>query len=136
MRAAEPGLSARDSISRAFDSSFANLQPPICNPPLRRRGLDMPKLHTPRNLAFWATTVAVAFACSPADPVRSASYDDLLVLFEEWREFERPDFIDGAPDYSAAAMAAQAGDLPSYRARLDPPANTLPADTRRSRRIP
>ena len=29
------------------------------------------------------------------------SYDDLLVLFEDWRQFEQPPSLEGAPDYTA-----------------------------------
>jgi hypothetical protein len=63
-------------------------------------------------------TVLVAVACSSADPVGSTSYDDVVALFEEWRDFERPEFIDGVPDYSASAMAAQANELSVYKRRL------------------
>ena len=47
------------------------------------------------------------------------SHADLVQLFEEWRAFEMPDFVDGVPDYSAAAMARQQAELPQWRARLD-----------------
>jgi len=58
---------------------------------------------------------------SPAagvDVVASDDYDDLLTLFEGWREFTRPERVDGVPDYSAAAMASQYAELPRYEARL------------------
>jgi hypothetical protein len=42
----------------------------------------------------------------------------LTTLFTEWREFQRPRWVDGVPDYSAAAMAAQYSELPAWRARL------------------
>ena len=48
----------------------------------------------------------------------STDYNDLIALFEEWREFQRPPWVDGAPDYSAAAMAAQHAELPAYQTRL------------------
>lgn len=48
----------------------------------------------------------------------STSYDDLVALFEEWRDFESPPFVDGVPDYTAAAMAEQHRELASYQARL------------------
>lgn len=48
----------------------------------------------------------------------SSSYDDLLALFEEWREFQRPRWVDGVPDYGAAAMSAQYAELPEWQARL------------------
>ncbi len=40
----------------------------------------------------------------PAQPART-SYDELVTLFAEWREFEEPTLVDGVPDYSAANMA-------------------------------
>jgi len=45
-------------------------------------------------------------------------YDDLLALFVSWREFARPPWVDGIPDYSAGAMAAQHAALAGYQARL------------------
>jgi len=57
-------------------------------------------------------------AAGGGDVLASNSYDDLLTLFEDWREFVRPNRVDGVPDYSAAAMAAQQAQLPAYRARL------------------
>jgi len=48
----------------------------------------------------------------------STSYNDLLVLFEEWREFQAPVWVDGVPDYSAAAMAVQRAELPDWQGRL------------------
>ena len=47
-----------------------------------------------------------------------ASHADLVQLFEAWRAFERPEFIDGVPDYTAEAMARQQRELPSWAARL------------------
>jgi hypothetical protein len=49
----------------------------------------------------------------------SGAHADLLALFEEWRAFEAAEFVDGVPDYSEAAMAAQHARLPAWRARLD-----------------
>ncbi len=66
-----------------------------------------------------SAVVLVTAACSSADPVGSTSYDDVVALFEEWREFERPEFQDGVPDYTAAAMANQHRELADYQARLE-----------------
>ncbi len=35
------------------------------------------------------------------DAVAQGSYDELLQLFADWRQFERPPMLDGAPDYTA-----------------------------------
>src|SRR5262249_4921915 len=50
-------------------------------------------------------------------------YEDLVSFFREWREFQRPKRVGGVPDYTTAALAAQARELASYRrhlARIDP----------------
>ena len=77
-----------------------------------------------------AVVFVVVGGCSAADTggaagsgvaggaMSSTSYDDLLGLFEEWREFQKPVWIDGVPDYSAAAMAAQHAELAEYQGRL------------------
>jgi hypothetical protein len=49
---------------------------------------------------------------------RSRTYEDLLTLFREWREFQPPKLLGGIPDYTVAAMAAQHAELAKYRDRL------------------
>lgn len=59
-------------------------------------------------------------ACSPDESVRGpGDYDDLVALFGEWRTFQAPEMVDGVPDYSREAMAAQHAALREWRARLD-----------------
>jgi hypothetical protein len=48
----------------------------------------------------------------------SATHDDLVKLFREWRELQKPELVDGVPDYSAAAMATQKRELAEYQRRL------------------
>lgn len=67
--------------------------------------------------------VALAAGCGTppaATPIaaRSTRYEDLTTLFGEWRSFQQPKRVDGAPDYSAAAMAAQERDLTGFANRL------------------
>ncbi len=67
---------------------------------------------------FGLTAVALlAAACTPPAEI-STRYDDLATLFEEWRAFEQPHFVDGVPDYSAQAMAEQHRELAEYQRRL------------------
>jgi hypothetical protein len=47
------------------------------------------------------------------------SYDDLLELFAEWREFESPPLLDGAPDYTVEQFAVRQDDYEALRERLD-----------------
>jgi hypothetical protein len=49
----------------------------------------------------------------------SPSYDDLLELFAEWREFESPPLLDGAPDYTVEQFAVRQDDYEALRERLD-----------------
>ena len=47
------------------------------------------------------------------------SHVDLLDLFEDWRTFERPPMLDGAPDYTAETFALRHRTYKKLRARLD-----------------
>src|SRR5210317_901104 len=58
---------------------------------------------------------SISRANAQADP----GYDDLLTLFAEWRDFESPPLLDGAPDYTAQQFAARDDDYESLRERLD-----------------
>jgi hypothetical protein len=46
-------------------------------------------------------------------------YTELLQLFKDWREFESPPLLDGAPDYTAGQFTRRHADLQEYRTRLD-----------------
>lgn len=75
--------------------------------------------------------LAAAFAGSgaAADPPKSGRYEDLLALFADWRAFQQPKLVDGVPDYTAPAMAAQRRELETYKKRLaaiDPTAWPVP----------
>ena len=59
------------------------------------------------------TLVPVSSLATPATP------QDVATLFSQWREFQRPPRVNGVPDYSAKAMAAQARALSSWLARVD-----------------
>jgi hypothetical protein len=70
-------------------------------------------------LAFLAFTIGCGEPPAPtATAAKSARYEDLTTLFGEWRTFQQPKRVDGAPDYSAGAMAAQARDLVGFVNRL------------------
>ena len=49
---------------------------------------------------------SAAWGQTAPDP-NSSGYGDLVELFEEWRQFQRPQFDDGVPDYTEAAMREQ-----------------------------
>ncbi len=53
-----------------------------------------------------------------AETFVSSSNDDLVSLFHEFREFERPAVTNGLPDYSPAAMQGQHKGLRTFQNRL------------------
>lgn len=75
-----------------------------------------------RTPVFLAALFVVATGCAQAPAPEavppSTHYEDLLTLFDEWRAFQTPELVEGVPDYSAEAMAAQHRDLAAYQRRL------------------
>jgi hypothetical protein len=71
---------------------------------------------TPSNRC--ATGLALLFLCVSAW-ADSPTYDDLLQLFADWRAFESPPLLDGAPDYTAATFAARQPEFAALRKRLE-----------------
>ncbi len=64
-----------------------------------------------------------ALAGSVGAQAAANDYPGLLALFQDWRAFEHPQLRDGAPDYSAEAMARKQAELKDYQARraaIDP----------------
>jgi hypothetical protein len=64
-------------------------------------------------------------AGSKAQAQALSGYPALVALFDEWLTFERPAIVDGAPDYSAAAMARKLEGLKAFKSRLA----ALPAES-------
>jgi len=60
---------------------------------------------------------AVPALASAAEP-SSSDYSDLLVLFSDWRDFESPPLLDGAPDYTVAQFAARQDEFRALEERL------------------
>ncbi len=54
----------------------------------------------------------------PAPRPAVAPYEDLSTLFADWRAFQPPRRLNGVPDYSPGAMAAQHQALAGFVARL------------------
>ena len=77
--------------------------------------------NTRRPSAYLVVLLLLIASCSRSgDPVGEAgsTYEDLVVFFEEWRDFQSPVVVDGVPDYSATAMAEQHRELATMQARL------------------
>ena len=73
-------------------------------------------------LLFLIVGLVGLFCCSSNDseaiPAGSGTYEGLVRLFEEWREFQKPVIVEAVPDYTAEAMAKQHLDLKGYQDRL------------------
>jgi hypothetical protein len=70
---------------------------------------------TPRLLISWLLA-SVAVTAAAQDTL---THDDLVALFADWRAFEAPPLLDGAPDYTEAQFAARQPGFEALRARLD-----------------
>ena len=79
-----------------------------------------PSRRIPRGvLAVLALALLASSGFAPAPEAPAAgTWDELVTLFHEWRAFESPAFVNGVPDYTARAMAAQYRELPRWQARL------------------
>jgi len=68
--------------------------------------------------AVTVTALALALIWTTHADQPSGDYPDLLKLFEEFVATERPPLNDGAPDYTASAVAARARALKTLQSRL------------------
>ena len=68
---------------------------------------------------FFVACVAIVVSMNMSKAEAQSNYDDLLVLFSDWREFESPPLLDGAPDYTPTQFVARQDDYLALRARLD-----------------
>ena len=64
-------------------------------------------------------SVILGVSASAATVQTTAGYADLFVFFVDWRDFESPPLLDGAPDYSSATFAARDDDFQQLRTRLN-----------------
>jgi len=75
---------------------------------------------------FFFILVLVLLHCSPKgedkqriSSIGNSKYEDLVTLFKEWREFQKPSVKDGVPDYTVAAMKEQKVGLNEFQSRLN-----------------
>ncbi len=75
-----------------------------------------------RSRLSWALFAGIAIAVLAAAVARTeppaSGYGKLVALFEEWRDFERPPLLDGAPDYTEARLAKAHEELRRLQSRL------------------
>lgn len=68
---------------------------------------------------FFVASIAIVMSMNMSKAKAQSSYDNLQVLFADWREFESPPLLDGAPDYTPAQFSARQDDYLALRARLE-----------------
>lgn len=66
-----------------------------------------------------AASIVLVAGVAPPSVEAAGSYDDLLALFEDWRAFESPPLLDGAPEYTAERFEERYPAFQGLRARLD-----------------
>ena len=69
-------------------------------------------------LAILGMALAIGAVPRLAEGAPQVSYEDLLELFRQFRDFQQPATEAGVPDYSAAAMAEQFDELRGFQRRL------------------
>ena len=79
----------------------------------------MNRISAIQRFALAATALAALAGPVHAAETPVTGYDQLVQLFRDWRAFERPPSVNGAPDYSAATFARRHRELATYRERLD-----------------
>ena len=82
-----------------------------------------------KSASAFATAALMILFASGHSQGQTAGYAELVTLFNDWRAFQKPKVVDGVPDYTAAAMAAQQRELAAYQRRLaaiDPGAWPVP----------
>ena len=68
---------------------------------------------------FALSAVLITEACTAQEEPSDAGYRELVDLFHDWRDFERPPLLDGAPDYTVERFATAYAELSGYQERLD-----------------
>ncbi len=66
-----------------------------------------------------ASALILLFSLSVPGTTNASTHDNLVRLFEEWRVFESPPLLDGAPDYTAERFAERQPHYLALRARLE-----------------
>jgi hypothetical protein len=46
------------------------------------------------------------------------NYEELVTFFKEWREFQKPDYNNGIPNYTATAIEQQKKRIPEFKEKL------------------
>ena len=71
---------------------------------------------------YFLLLITLLIGCKPPEKEKivaaSNKYEDLVTLFKEWRSFETPPLLDGAPDYTAKGFDSRRADFRKLENRL------------------
>ena len=81
-------------------------------------GAKMQTTINPPKIILLVLAVLSAVGLQAALAQSNDGYDELLRLFQDWREFESPPLLDGAPDYTAEQFASRYEGFLALRNRL------------------
>jgi hypothetical protein len=76
-----------------------------------------------QKLSFILLSFIVLISCQPekessSTRIATSDYDSLVALFKEWRAFENPPVLNGAPDYTKATFEKRLPAFKKLQARL------------------
>ncbi|HKJ17629.1 MAG TPA: DUF885 family protein [Xanthomonadales bacterium] len=72
----------------------------------------------PRFLLLALAMCSISFCLHASEASDNDGYSRLIELFEDWRDFENPPRLEGAPDYTEATNQRRHQELEAYKERL------------------
>lgn len=92
---------------------------------LMRISQDFDRAILPRKLSHFILSILLLtciVGCEKSDAISQApttnDYKDLVSLFKDWRAFETPPLLDGAPDYTATTFEKRWPEFKALQAKL------------------
>lgn len=72
-----------------------------------------------KNIQLIIIAICFLIGCQGVSDNLAADYDELVSLFNEFREYQKPVLVDGIPDYSEGTMKAKLEGVRAFQQRLE-----------------
>ena len=72
-----------------------------------------------KNIQLIIIALCFLIGCQGVSDNLAADYDELVSLFNEFREYQKPILVDGIPDYSEGTMKAKLEGVRAFQQRLE-----------------
>lgn len=69
-------------------------------------------------ICLWSLISCGSYVMNREEAAKSSDFQELIKLFKEFREYQKPMIRGGVPDYTENAMAEQYARLPEFRQKL------------------